>query len=72
MRVTLDLDLPAALHGELMEAAKEARCGLEVFAGECVESVLATWRLPHVRPGAHGARIGTRIEDDETVHLEQL
>jgi hypothetical protein len=66
VRVTLDLDLPALLHGELIEAAKEARCGLEVFAGECVESVLATRRLPRVRPGAHGARIGRpEIECEE-------
>jgi len=66
MRVTLDLDLPAALHGELLDAAKEARCGLEVFAGECVESVLATRRLPHMRQAPHGARIGTpRNEVDE-------
>jgi hypothetical protein len=66
VRVTLDLDLPAALHGELLEAANEARCNLEVFAGECVESVLATRRLPHVRPGAHGARIGRpEIQEEE-------
>ncbi len=62
MRVTLNLDLPAALHGELLEAAREARCNPEVFAGECVESVLATRRLPSVRPGAHGARIAIDLE----------
>jgi hypothetical protein len=62
----LDLELPAALHGELIEAAKEARCNPEVFAGECVESVLATRRLPRVQPGAHGPRIATReIEEVE-------
>lgn len=64
MRVTLNLDLPAALHGELLEAAKEAKCNPEVFAGECVESVLATRRLPHVRTGAHGPRIGS-VEIEE-------
>ena len=66
MRVTLNLDLPAALHGELLEAAQEARCDLEVFAGECVESVLATRRLPRVRRGAHGPRIAT-AEIEETL-----
>ena len=66
MRVTLDLDLPTALHGELVEAAKEARCKPEVFAGECLESVLASRRLPRVRPGAQGARIGRpEIEKQE-------
>jgi hypothetical protein len=60
--VTLNLDLPAALHGELLEAAKEARCNPEVFAGECLESVLASRRLPGVRPGAHGARISTDLD----------
>jgi hypothetical protein len=65
MRVTLDLDLPTSLHGELLAAAKEARCNPEVFAGECLESVLATRRLPRVALGAHGPRIGTReIEPD--------
>ena len=58
MRVTLDLDLPAPLHGELLEAAKEARCNLEVFAAECVEATLATRRLPGVTLGRLGARIG--------------
>jgi hypothetical protein len=68
VRVTLDLDLPTALHGELLEAAKEAQCNPEVFAGECLESVLASRRLPHVRHGAHGARIGRpEIKKEESL-----
>ena len=70
MRVILDLDLPLSLHGELLEAAKEARCNPEVFAGECLESVLATRRLPRVALGAHGARIAAARET-EPVRLEQ-
>jgi hypothetical protein len=66
MRVTLELDLPITLHTEMLEAAKEARCNPAVFAGECLESVLASRRLRRVRPGAHGARIGTpEIEQEE-------
>lgn len=60
MRVTLDLDLPSSLHGELIEAAKEVRCSPEVFCGECVESVLASRRLPRVAIGKHGPRVGAR------------
>jgi len=56
MRVTLDLDLPAPLHEDLLSAATEADCHPAVFAGECVESVLASRRLPSVRRGAQGAR----------------
>ena len=65
MRVTLNLDLPAALHGELLEAAKEARCNPEVFAGECLESVLASRRLPSVAIGKHGPRISA-VNNEET------
>jgi hypothetical protein len=59
VKVILDLDLPGPLHAELQEAAKEAQCNPEVFAGECVQSILASRRLPRLRPAPHGARIGT-------------
>ena len=57
MRLILDLDLPGPLHGELIAAAKEARVNPELFAAECVESTLASRRLPFIRQAPHGARI---------------
>jgi hypothetical protein len=57
VRLILDLDLPGPLHGELIAAAKEARVNPEIFAAECVESTLASRRLPFIRPAVLGARI---------------
>lgn len=62
MRLTIDIDIPTPLHGELIAAAKEARCNPELFAAECLESVLASRRLPFVRPAAQGARIDTSFD----------
>jgi hypothetical protein len=61
VRLILDLDLPAPLHGELLAAAKEAQVNPELFAAECVEATLASRRLPLVQSGVLGARI-TRHE----------
>lgn len=58
MRITFDLDLPAPLHAELIEAARDARIHPELFAAECVESILASRKLPGVKAGRCGPRIG--------------
>ena len=58
MRITFDLDLPSILHAELIEAARDARIHPELFAAECVESILASRKLPGVAKGRCGPRVG--------------
>jgi len=62
VQLDLSLDLPDPLYQELLEAAFECRVSPKIFAAECVESVIATRRLPAVKESPHGARIGTLEE----------
>lgn len=66
--MTLDftVTLTDELYRELIEATKECQCSPKQFAAESLESVLASRRLPKVKLGKHGARIG-RPEADEDV-----
>lgn len=57
VKIAFELDLPAPLHGELIKAAKDAGCHPELFAAECVESILSSRRLPGVKAGRYGARV---------------
>lgn len=78
----LTFTLSQALFSELEEACKESRCSPRQFAGECVEAILASRRLPKVPPAAYGGRHGPRIVTPEVesdaelegypVRLEQM
>jgi hypothetical protein len=66
VELIISLTLPDELYNELIDGCRERRCSPKQFAAESLESVLASRRLPRVKPGGHGARIGTaEIEDRE-------
>ena len=66
MRLILDLDLPDALGVELEHAAKRSGLAPEMWAGEQIESVLASQRLSHVPVGRYGGRHGQCARETET------
>jgi hypothetical protein len=53
----LSFVLEDALASELEHAAKNCQLSPKAFAAECVESVLASRRLPAVPAGRNGARV---------------
>ena len=54
MRIEINLD--PTLFRELKAVSSEHKLTPQGYAAECVESILATRRLPRVAPAAHGAR----------------
>jgi hypothetical protein len=58
VKIAFELDLPVPLHAELIAAARDARIHPELFAAECVESILASRKLPSVKAGRCGPRVG--------------
>jgi hypothetical protein len=55
--VEVTLTLNDTMWSELLDASRESRCPSPVlFASECVESVLASRRLPRVEPSPYGAQ----------------
>jgi hypothetical protein len=74
MDVSLTLDLPIPLVDELHEAAKECKLAPHLFVAEALESVLASQRLPRMRPGRNGPRVGMPgIEEiEEPVLAEEI
>jgi hypothetical protein len=69
--MTLNFMLNDELHTELVAAATACEITARDIIGQCVESVLASRRLPHVRIGSHGAfTSGMRLQNlDEPLEL---
>jgi hypothetical protein len=66
VELNFSLTLPDELYRELIDGCRERSCSPKQFAAESLESVLASRRLPTVKPASLGARIGTpEIEDVE-------
>jgi hypothetical protein len=64
----LSFVLEDALASELEHAAKNCQLSPKAFASECVESVLASRRLPAVPAGRNGARVlqnARRVDEPE-------